>query len=741
MHQDEPTDTPDVMADARAQFGERALLVRYARGRVRYLLSRQLVTLLGASILTIVSGPVIGFAAVMLSLVGEIVDCGYLRGVPQKLSGAAPIAPIRRMSVATAAFQALTVSGCVVLGWLAAADQSAPLFAIAFLAGAAINAGLVLPFHKQAAMARLAIFVATPIPLFIWEAVFHTQADMLFLLDAAGAILLAYMVHAFLGFVTYSFERNKTDTLALMDQSVVLEETNQRLLTREREARQLSLVARYANDSVILSRDGGRIFWVNDAFTKITGYSLTEALGSRTGDLLNAPETDPAVIDAIAHAMNRGEPFRGEVLNQTKTGARIWVETNIVPVLDQDGEIEMTVAIERDVTEAKQQASELAEAKRAAEEGARVKAEFLATMSHEIRTPMNGIIGMADLLAETPMTKEQTLYADTIRDSGEALLTIINDVLDLSKLDADKMELSPVDFDLRTCVSGVLTLLKPQAEKKGLALEIQGLESLPDVVHGDDVRLRQVLVNLIGNAIKFTEKGRVWLELECHRDAGGDKLSCAVCDTGIGVTKDKLSHVFERFSQADAATTRRFGGTGLGLTISKLLIEKMGGEILASSTPGLGSRFSFHIPLREVSAPARISDGGAPAMTCLSGMQVLVAEDNKVNRLLIRKYLAAVPITLDFAHDGQEAVTKTAALRPDLVFMDMSMPVMSGLDATRAIRKSGAHQPIIVALTANAFKSDEEACLQAGMDGFLTKPIRRGDLLDCLSSHYSVPRV
>jgi len=346
---------------------------------------------------------------------------------------------------------------------------------------------------------------------------------------------------------------------------------------------------------------------------------------------------------------------------------------------------------------------------------------------------------MAELLSGSDLDQEQTEYVNTIRTSAQALLTIVNDVLDLSRLDARKMSLSEVDFDLADCLKDTVQLLRPQAHAKGLSLDLDLLAGLPRQVRADDGRLRQVLINLIGNAIKFTEHGGITIRVGAQTDQGAVQLKIEVEDTGIGIDSDNLNHIFERFSQADAATTRKFGGTGLGLTISQMLVQAMGGDISVRSQPGAGSTFTVSMPVAPPAGDLVQADSAdtdvADHMAWLDGKHILVAEDNRVNRLLIEKYLGSTPLRLSFAHDGRQAVEMGQAEKPDLVLMDMSMPVMNGLDATRRIRASGGWQPVIVALTANAYGSDKAACFSAGMDGFLSKPVRRAELIACLVHH------
>lgn len=714
------------------------LLIRYARGRVANFAGRQIMTVSGGLILWMMNGPLSGVAAMLIALIGEGVDCFYLQGVARRLEQGQPLRRVFVISTLTAAFQALTISLCIALSWFGPVTGESPLFAVAFLVGAAINGGLVLPYHRGAGTARLIIYATLPFVLFTISALFAGMPDARFSMDAAGTLMLGFMVYAFLDFGTSGFRRHSRSTRAVIEKSAELATVNRELADQQKELHRLSLVARNANDSVLLLNRAGQITWVNETFSRITGYTPQEAIGRQPGALLNATETSLATVDALHDAIARGIPFRCEIQNRTKNGALIWIETNQVPVIDDNGEVEMIVAIERDITEAKEQEQEMILARHAAEEGARAKEEFLATMSHEIRTPLNGVIGMADLLVETGLSADQRVYTDTIRSSAQALLTIINDVLDLSRLDARKMTLSPVDFDLRACIQDPVRLLRPQARDKGLALKLEFNGDGSVHLHGDDSRLRQILINLIGNAIKFTESGHVIVRVLSHAAAGGADLRIEVEDTGIGIPEDKQDQIFERFVQADASTTRQYGGTGLGLTISRMLIETMGGTLTVRSAPGRGACFtvSLHLPAagqQPAEAPESAALSEAELHALLRGKHILAAEDAEVNRTLIRKYLGGFDVELAFAHDGREAVEKTCVTGPDLVLMDMSMPELSGIEAARRIRADADRQPVIIALTANAFDSDRAACLEAGMDGFLSKPVRRSELLDCMA--------
>ncbi|WP_417603836.1 response regulator [Primorskyibacter flagellatus] len=708
------------------------LLARYARGRVSHFVTRHWLTLSGAATLVVLSDWRIGLLAIFLALMGEAVDCLYLRKLPDRLVDKSAYELAYRRSSVTAGFQAVTIASCVTLADFAAPPGQASLVALSYLTGAAINAGMVYPFHPGAAKVRLTVYALTLLGHFAIDIARMGGWVPRHGYDILAAIMLLYTVRSYIGFIVAGHDREASHSRALLLGKLAEERVGHDLAFKEREASQLSLVARHANDSVILSDADSRVLWVNEAFTRITGYTLEDAVGKTPADVLNAPDTDPDTCQRIAQARAAGLPCREEVLNATKDGRLIWVEANIVPVLNAEGGVETIVAIERDITAAKEQERLLAEAKLAAEDGARAKANFLATMSHEIRTPMNGIIGMAELLAETSMSKDQKLFAETIRSSAASLLKIVNDVLDFSRLDADRMSICAEQFSLATCIREATDLLRVQAREKGLFLDICHDVPLPQTVLGDRGRVRQILVNLLGNALKFTSKGGVTIRTSWETVENRILLTVNVTDTGIGVDPANADHIFGQFAQADAATTRRFGGTGLGLSISRLLARRMGGDLVLSPRPPPGAQFDLTLLLDhadDTAVTAPLQD----ITTIHPGMRLLVAEDNGTNRLLIQKYLLHQPIDLRFANDGVQAVNLVRETMPDVILMDMSMPEMDGLAATREIRMIGGVQPHIIALTANAFESDREACFEAGMDDFLAKPLRKAQLFQALS--------
>jgi signal transduction histidine kinase/CheY-like chemotaxis protein len=394
------------------------------------------------------------------------------------------------------------------------------------------------------------------------------------------------------------------------------------------------------------------------------------------------------------------------------------------------------------ITELDETRRHLEVARRTAEEATRAKAEFLATMSHEIRTPMNAVIGMTTLLRDTPLSSEQRDSVDTLQSSGEHLLTVINDILDFSKIESGKLTLESVPFSVSDCVGAAVRLLVARATEKNIAIRTVVAPGTPDTIVGDVTRLRQILVNLLSNAVKFTDHGAVTVNVSSRAlPDGPSELTFRIADTGIGIPAARLPHLFKRFEQADTSTTRNYGGSGLGLVISRHLAELQGGQMWAESTPGHGSIFSFTIvacPAAANSVPPFPPPGSSefdPRFATRHPARILIAEDNPVNQKVLGRMLEKLGYLPAYATDGLAALVAFRASPFDVVLMDVEMPEMDGPTATRALRAEfpTARQPVVIAVTAHALNDSREAFLAAGMDEILTKPIRLPELTALLA--------
>ena len=504
----------------------------------------------------------------------------------------------------------------------------------------------------------------------------------------------------------------------------------------------------HASPTAIVTLDlAGRVMTWNPAAERMHGWTAAEVIG-RPLPVLPADQCEE-IEQVQAMILREGGLLGLEHPCYRKDGSAVMASISGAPLHNCQGEVTGAVYLVSDITEQKRTEEALQRAKEQAEAASRAKSEFLANMSHEIRTPMNGVLGMIELALATGLTNEQRDYLDCAKSSAEWLLQVLNDILDFSKIEAGKLALSRQEFPLRETLEETIRPLTVQAQLKGLELGYEVDAAVPEMVVGDPTRLRQVLVNLISNGIKFTPAGGVSVRVTLRsQDPPQVRLSFAVTDTGIGVALEKQTQIFEAFTQADGSITRQFGGTGLGLSISSQLARIMGGSISLQSEPGAGSTFQLLLPfgVAERAAVAEVpgsSEPNAPEREVRRHGNILLVEDNHVNQVLVRRLLEKQGFTVATANDGLEALGMWEEQPYDVILMDVQMPQMDGFEATRRIRTEevgkGGHVPII-ALTAHAMTGDRERCLEAGMDDYVTKPINFQDLvhrIDCLQASAS----
>jgi len=677
-----------------------------------------------------------------------------------------------------------------------------------------------------------------------------------------------------------------TRIIGTVQDITIRRESEHALRESQAEARKLSLVASKTDNLVIIGSADGTIEWVNSAFCRVMEYTLEEVVGKDPGQLLVGPDTDAAQADLIRNEIAKGIGANTEVIQYSKSGRKYYLHLEVQVVRNQAGQVENYIAIENDITSRVETESQLRRAKAEADAASRAKSEFLASMSHEIRTPMNGVIGMTSILMETTLTGEQRNFVNTIRTSGEALLTIINDILDFSKIESGKMELEKAPFELALCVEEALDLFAPTAAAKRLEIGYHVEADVPPWIVGDVTRLRQIIVNLVNNAIKFTLAGSISIHVRripmdtnfraIHQ--GRMRLEITVQDTGIGIPEDRIDRLFKAFSQVDSSTTRKYGGTGLGLAICQRLCQLMNGDIRAESVLGKGSTFTIAIMTDAAQRPPEVTQPpfavkelqGATALciednpitrarlrtlfetmgancvfanepeaaallatalpkppavvildlpefdsqrafeqTCAikcprlvlfrlgqtpprapsdglpygtvskpiktvsflqalsqlwnrsgSGavtqarqedrpiaeeipLNVLVAEDNAVNQKVALRFLERMGYNADAVGNGLEAVNAFKTRNYDLVLMDLQMPEMDGLEASRRIRRDlpSERQPKIIALTANAMQGDREICLDAGMDDYISKPVKMHEIVAAIRRQFAKSKV
>ncbi len=550
----------------------------------------------------------------------------------------------------------------------------------------------------------------------------RSQALGVFLITALSILLTAALIALF-------YRRRQAGILREMVETERLKmEALRHVQEMEEQKRN---ILRTAIDGFCLMDMTGRIREVNEAYCQLTGYRAEELLAMRIADL-EATESREETADHIRRILASGDE-RFETKLRRKDGSSIDVEVSAQARRSEN----LLVAFLRDITARKALEADLKDAVETARTASRAKSDFLAVVSHELRTPLHAVLGFADLLTDTELGQEQRGFLQTIRDSGGHLLRIVNDILDFSSIEKGVMRLSREAFSLPVLVRACGEAGRQAAEARGLEFRGEISPDVPEFVVGDERRIRQILLNLIGNAVKFTARGSVVLEVSRVVEEGRAMLEFAVRDTGPGIPAEAIGRLFQPFTQGDSSLGRSFEGTGLGLAISRRLANAMDGTITVHSVPGQGSTFSLRIPL-EIAGAASAPKGISPVAESSppAGGRVLVVEDDRVNRILATRILRTIGFQADSVSDGQAAIEAYAPGKYFAILMDMQMPIVDGLDATTRIRKleaASGTRVLIIALTANVMPGDRDRCLSAGMDDFVTKPFRKEQIAEVLA--------
>jgi two-component system, sensor histidine kinase len=477
------------------------------------------------------------------------------------------------------------------------------------------------------------------------------------------------------------------------------------------------------------------IQFVNKNFCDLSGYSPDELLGNKVHHFFESTNIDTIVEEKKA-LRKRGISDSYELSIKNKQGIKRQLFISGAPNYNSTGELIGSIDIVLEITEQKILEAELRIAKNKAEESSKAKENFLANMSHEIRTPLNGIIGMIRELQKTHPTSKQHLYLKNAASASQHLLSIINNILDLSKIEAGELKLEDKPFDLRSVLEDTKAILSPAASEKNLLFIFPDAQSSTLYYRGDPHRIRQVLLNIVGNAIKFTERGSITLQCEVdERSQSMHDVHISVEDTGIGIEKSFLNSFFKKFSQEDTSTARKYGGTGLGMAITHELIREMNGRITVTSDKGVGTRFDIYLSLNVSDSPNRLQTSVKNIEKCFNHLRILLVEDNEMNRLVATNSLAHLGAIIEEAENGAIAIDILKRRNFDLVLMDLQMPVMSGLEAIQIIRQQLKLSTPVIALTANAFKNEIERCIQAGMNDYVTKPFDEDQLIQVVQKY------
>ena len=717
----------------------RGLLLRYAHGRIKALRFRILMILCGVILTAFYANLPTALTVLIALTTFELAEYGLLlRLTRQPWQDIAKLGPVITL---TSTLQAIGIGASIFI--VAIIGDSARLAAWVFLMGASLNTLLVARYHPASNRARIIVYLATVIAILLYKAIYQNASSVTVTVNFASLAMLVYMLATLFNHLSQREHKMLQTERELIKHSQQAQITNdslmrskQKLAKREKEARRLALVAEHASDSIILTSRHSTVIWVNKRFTEITGYELAEAVGRPVVSLLNGPLTDPATNQKIVSARQQKIAFQGTILNHRKDGSTVWMEVRQAPVFDDHGNLKMFISVERDATAAMKKQAQLRKALEAANLADKEKTNFLARMSHELRTPANAIVGGIELMAENPLSPDQQENLRILQQGANRMQTVVEDILIFCELSTEDTGAKCEQVNLGSLIEDIASLKQADAMAKKLTGPVVLLPmGAPCIVWSDRSHLQRIFTALIANAVKFTAKGRIDITLRTEPQNDMLAVEVEVRDTGIGIAAADQNRIFDRFTQVDGERTRKFDGAGLGLAIAQSSAHKLGGEISLCKKTLNGSLFTVSLCLQPVNTTPNFTGGGFldnPDIT------LLVAEDNRTNRMLISKMLKGSELQLEFAEDGAQAVEKYVKLRPDLVLMDVSMPLKDGLQAAREIRLYENAEKLsacpILALTANSFDSDRKSCFDAGMNAFLPKPVRKQMLIEALAA-------
>lgn len=534
--------------------------------------------------------------------------------------------------------------------------------------------------------------------------------------------------------------RNYLEMLPItIDNAINHKKDRERLAAVEKEVEKLMWAVSKTDNSLVIATEEGKIEWVNEGFERLTGYTLAEVTGSFGDNVVkNTLSGLNPKSEHFIEMMNTLKSVSYESKNYSKSGKEYWVLTTLTPIIDKEGTIKKIIAVDSEITARKEAEKRMMEAQEEALRLAKIKEEFLANMSHEIRTPMNAIMGMSQLLSETELNEKQQKYLTSIQFASDNLLALINDVLDLAKIEAEKITFEKIPFSIKELIEKLVDIMRPKIDEKKLIVQINIDEKFPELVIGDPYRLNQVIMNLVSNSVKFTKKGGITIEAIFEKETPAEvTVRYRVTDTGIGIAKENITKIFEHFTQAESEITRKYGGTGLGLTIAKKLVENQGGIIDVESELGKGTTFSFTLNFEKALLGQKnyLDKKNVKDLKSISGKIVLLVEDNDLNTMVATEFLEKSGLIVAHAANGIIAVNMAQEKKYDFILMDLQMPEMDGYSAAKKIKanssSANAATPII-AMTAHAMQGEKEKCINAGMTDYISKPLQKDKLIELL---------